>query len=251
MCGSADNLTDEHIISKTVRGQVPGVRQVWRTYLGRRSRAHQTLNVVLADAVCCKCNGGWMKSLEDDFVEFIGPQIRAEGRLALNPSACERVATWAVKTGLLLEIYHAALGLDNTFAPENNRRWLAEHVSPPPRSEVWIGQYDFRKGHLHWSQPGSLLAEVTGGPIVPVAYTSPFSIGFLVFYVFGHDLSITGPGDFASLNPPEWFREAFVKLWPRSDDLAFWPPYKRFDSDALVGLQSWIGARLPPPPASP
>jgi hypothetical protein len=251
MCGSSKDLTDEHVISKTVRRQVPGVKLVWRTYRGRRSRALQALHVVLKDAVCRTCNGGWMKELEDDFVALLGPQIRAEGGLALNPAASERAATWAVKTGLLLEIHHSGLGDSDTFAPTNNLRWLADHRSPPPGAEVWIGQYDFRGEHnVHWSQPLSLGADVgRDGLPVRVAYTSPFTIGALAFYVFGRDLLLgTNAGDFASLDPPNWFGEVFVKLWPRAGDLAFWPPPKHIALDALPGLQSWIATRLDPLP---
>lgn len=246
MCGSTDTLTDEHVISKTVRKQLPLLSLVRRIYQGRRSGGRQVLHVVLTKAVCKQCNGGWMAQLETDFVDLLGPQLRNEGAVRLNPSSAERVATWAVKTGLLLQLYSIALGGNNAWVSENNLRWLKDHVSPPPGAEVWMGRYNAENKQLHWSRPGCLIGK-DGNPI---SFINAFTVGYVVFYVFGSDEVVAGlPGfNLAALKPPPWFSEMVVQLWPGDGNDAVWPHRQSLRFDQLDRFAMWPMATVPPTP---
>jgi hypothetical protein len=251
MCGAVGNLTDEHIIAKTVRKQLPPLTGVRRTFQGRTSGQWQALHVVLNDSVCKTCNGGWMRDLENDFVALVGPQLRNEGATRLNPDAQERLATWAIKTGLLLQLYSIAIGGQNAYAPQDNLTWLKEHVSPPPGSEVWFGRYDAQNTKVHWSRPGCL----TGPEGTPVSYINAFTVGYIVFYVFGSDQQIVArrPGfNLASIKPPPWFSEIVVQTWPGNGDDAVWPHHKTLLFEQIDAFAMWPYARLPPtPPVDP
>lgn len=238
MCGSTEDLTDEHVISRTVRKQLANNALVIRHYDGRES-AKQVIHVVLDDAVCGNCNNSWMRELEDDFVSLLGPQIRAEGAVVLDPAQCERVATWAVKTALLLDVHHAGLGRARAGAPENNLRWLAEYKSPLPRCEVWMGAYDHlsHPHHPHWSQP----AVIYGDSGRPIAYTCPFTIGALIFYVVGEDLDVNIPD---SLEPPAWFCRVFARVWPTAETVG-WPHEAYLPTNDLGAVQAWLEDQIP------
>jgi hypothetical protein len=250
MCGCTDDLTDEHVISKTVRKQLPLVTGVRRIFQGRTSGQRQVLHVVLEKAVCQTCNNGWMRDLENDFVALLGPQLRNERAARLNPDAQERVATWAIKTALLLQLYSIALDGKNAYAPQDNLTWLVDHVSPPPGSEVWFGRHNARNRQLHWSRPGAMYWHDT----TPISYVNTFSVGYVVFYVLGNDVQIIAGRprlSVASLKPPPRFSQVVVQIWPGNGDDAVWPSRESLEFDELDTFTNWPVVRLGEPLTQP
>jgi len=248
MCGGPGPLTDEHVISKTVRRQMPLLSGVTRTFAGHTSRPQNVLHIVLRRAVCPNCNGGWMHQLEDDFVALVGPKIARPEEMVLDPAQQERVATWAIKTALLLEVWTCAQGR-GSYVPVDNLRWLASHQSPPAFAQVWMAGVDSRLKRLAWSQSG-FLAIATGER---VACLATFTVGHLGFQVFARDIEDPNhPGtarSLAPIDPPQEIRDATVCIWP-TVERALWPPGKTIlGLEALPNWAGWLTVLYASPPS--
>lgn len=165
MCDGPGPLTDEHVISKTVRKQVPAIGKIRQVFAGQIGRQMNVVHMVLTRAVCETCNGGWMRELEDDLVLNLGPQMSSARYVCLNPLQQERTATWAVKTALLFETY-ASIKNIGAYVPTDNLCWLAEHHSPPPGCSVRLATVDIGTGLPFWSRAGTV-ADSVGNPGLP------------------------------------------------------------------------------------
>lgn len=247
MCGGRGPLTDEHAISRTVRAQLPLLTKVVETFAGQSKSPVNVVHAVIDNCVCGPCNNEWMSKLETDFVRIMGSHIANPKITMFDPSEQERVATWAIKTALLLEIYVTALG-QGAYVPTDNLRWLAEHNSPPPGSRVWLAGVESQMKRAAWAQAGGLA--IGSGEFV--AYLATFSIGCVGFQVFGRNVVDSKTGDFARdlspLNPPEKLQQALVEFWPGNGDNACWPPSALINVDALPAVAAWPAATVPPPP---
>jgi len=141
-CGAVGSLSDEHVVPKWVRKvlQIRGpVRQFsGAAYVG----AAETLAIVFHE-VCVNCNTGWMESLETDARPVLGPLLlgAAPGMWrVLGPDKQAILATWAVKTSLLLALSKFR-GQDYGWIPVSTLRWLYRHHDarmPPPTARVWM-----------------------------------------------------------------------------------------------------------------
>ena len=139
-CGRSERLTSDHVISRAVRKELRLKPGVTRHYGDETRYTGDTLSVKVKP-VCAKCNGGWMSRLERDVVTFFGASFRGDEAVILDPDRQERLATWAIKTALLLEEYATSVpsATRRVRIPQDNLRWLAEHSSPPPGAKVWMG----------------------------------------------------------------------------------------------------------------
>lgn len=238
MCDGPGPLTDEHVISKTVRKQMPLLSNVTRTFAGHTSKPMNVLHIVLRKAVCSSCNGDWMRELEEDFVAIVGPRIAKPERVLLDPAEQERVSTWAIKTGLLLEVWTSAQGR-GSYVPTDNLRWLAAHHTPPAFAQVWMAGIHSQLRRLAWSQSG-FLAIASGEKVACVA---TFTVGHLGFQVFARDIEYPHkPGAvrrLAALEPPQSIRDATIAIWP-AVEAAVWPPNNTvLDLQALPQWAAW------------
>lgn len=98
------------------------------------ARRLDALSVVLP-RVCVRCNTGWMKQLEDRTAPVLGPMLLDPPLpVVLDPARQATLATWAVKTSLLLghgNFTHQQGG----WVPADNLTWLHLHGrfdQPPP-----------------------------------------------------------------------------------------------------------------------
>ena len=102
------------------------------TYVG----AAETLAIVFHE-VCVRCNTEWMESLERDASPVLGPLLlgAAPGMSrVLDPDQQAILATWAVKTSLLLTL-SSFRGQDYGWIPVSTLQWLYQHHDarmPPP-----------------------------------------------------------------------------------------------------------------------
>lgn len=250
MCDGPGPLTDEHIISKTVRKQMPLLSSVSRTFAGHTSKPMNVLHVVLRKAVCETCNHGWMRDLENDLVRIMGPCIANPERTTLNPLDQERIATWAIKTALLLEIWTAAQGR-GSYVPTDNLRWLATHNTPPAFAQVWMAGIHSDMKRLAWSQSG-FLALATEEKVACIA---TFTVGSLGFQVFARDIEDpNNPGTvrpFARLQPPQAVLDTTLNIWPGNANDVTWPRNDTVLSlDALPSWAKWPTTMFDPYPGS-
>jgi hypothetical protein len=226
-CGRSDTLTGDHVISRAVRRELRIKSNVVRHY-GDQTREMGDALSVIVKPVCVGCNGGWMSRLERDVVSFFGVAFRAAATVDLDPSRQERLATWAIKTALLLEVYTVRLPYPDrrAYVPEGCLRWLAGHSSPPPGAKVWLGFIDCGGQHFVWHHAGSVRSSVGQD----VAFLTTFSVGYALFQVYAED--VWDKLDRLSINPPPRYlgarRQYLARPAPRF-------PVATADEDPLGG----------------
>jgi hypothetical protein len=246
MCGGPGPLDKEHIISKTVRNQLPPAQKITYTFAGETSKPWNVLHCVLKRAVCKGCNAGWMRDLENDFVAIVSTRIAEPDLFTISPDECERLATWAIKTTLLLEIWTDAMG-QGSHSPEDNRRYLATHKTPPPRSKVWIAGIDYKQRYA-WSQ--SLGLFLPGR--IPKGCVATLTVGSFGFQVLMMDIEDGDHAElmskFAALEPPGIIPDVVARIWPRNDESTPWPPSNKLLAlEVLFDWATWPAKVFPLP----
>jgi hypothetical protein len=245
-CVSTDNPSKEDVIARWIRRslQIHGdVHEYTGTvHIGKL----ETLAVKLPE-VCEGCNSGWMSRLEERVIPVLKPLLLGtpRGRMyALDPSYQATLATWAVKTSLLLT-KRKYRGAENGWIPEDNLKWLYEHRDsdvPPPGACVWIGSLN-AEGRLPASAQAACITE-NGN--VPVAHCGTFSVGYVLFQVFCCERgnSVLSPENEEWLAPKELYRNSLLQIWPASASFR-WPPESVFKIDALPVVAGRLGEGLP------
>ncbi len=87
--------------------------------------------------VCERCNNGWMSELESQAKPYLEPMLRGHGR-ALHQAGIETLATWALKTSMMVEHLH---GAKRHVIPAEEYAYLFEHGEPSDRVRVWMATY--------------------------------------------------------------------------------------------------------------
>jgi hypothetical protein len=140
-CGSTSSPSREHVIPKWV-GRDLGIGAVSEERHGRTRRL-DALSIVLPQ-VCVICNTGWMNNLERRVRPVLAPMLLCAASslpVILNPGQQAMLATWAVKTSLLLT-YRAFRQQSGGWIPDDNLKWHYHHRHsdmPPPGARVWLG----------------------------------------------------------------------------------------------------------------
>ncbi|MEA2442522.1 MAG: hypothetical protein QOH76_3946 [Thermoleophilaceae bacterium] len=156
---------------------------------------------------CIACNGGWMSDLEQQVAPILTPLIRG-GAGTLDPVAQHLVATWAVKTMLMLRL--VVSDRDDAELDPGMYRWLRDHRAPPPAEQVWVSTY---AGEGQWPISFHYYAITIARPDEPfpeqpTGHGAALSVGHLAFGLAGHRLA-DGPAATPSL-PAQTLRP----LWP-------------------------------------
>lgn len=161
--------------------------------------------------------------------------------LVIEKSSQATIATWAVKTALLLNI---RLHGDSEFGriASDNLRWLYDYRdedTPPPGCKVWIAGVDAQNIQAAWSQAATLFAD----PKKPQAYFATFAIGYLVLQVLGRS-TVEADRDQAdpvsAVTPHGLVGRNLIHVWPATSTIS-WPPPNFFRREALQWLASWPG----------
>jgi hypothetical protein len=185
-CGERNLLTREHADPAWVYRQL-GIEGVPAQLLvNNRIVGDADVLGVTIYALCRECNWTW--SIPEQRVrKWLGKSMRDWSVPSeLGPGQRRLVATWAVKTALMLEL---ALRYWRTpsFSPHSHFCWLYERrdsLEPPLGCRVWIFGND-RDARTPTTCVAMVLALPTGHP--PTAYLATFTIGFMGFQVFGPD----------------------------------------------------------------
>lgn len=245
-CGKLGRYSREHVIPVWVRTQVFTTGTSKLLQGDTQVRSDETLTLTVTDAVCAECNTGWMKRLGERVIPDASHGM-AGNVIVLTPARARVLATWAVERALLFEL---ALREHRKpfFAPASNFRWLYEHredPTPPPGAQVFMAYLDGdaeQKILVAWNATGSWPA--TDELVEPQGYIASFSIGHLLFSVFGQDfrepdhLARDG-GPLGSLELPARYGGYLVPLWPDPDELTTWPPRNALTRDDLHGYAAW------------
>lgn len=237
-CGRTGSLSTDHVVPKWLRKALvisgPVKEYSGVTYVG----AAETLAVVFHE-ICRTCNSGWLSALETATRPVLEPLLlgAAPGAVRrLDPGQQAFLATWAVKTALLLALGKFR-GTSHGWVPLTTVQWLYDHRGlrmPPPGTRVWMG--GLNTTDVPASVQAATLYDVAQ---VPVAQCVTFSVGCVLFQVFATeqkdaDLS---PENEAWLAPFGPHATALLQIAPSSSPIC-WPPTAVFgvsDLQALAG----------------
>jgi hypothetical protein len=177
--------------------------------------------------VCSTCNNGWMSLLETDVQPSLTPMMTTGVSASLTPEMRLKLATWAVKTTLVLDQLTPA----KRAVPDSEYLFFYQRQAPLPYHEVLIGRIDPSVNNLVVSTIQSkiqMLDDITDTPTVRYLrrgaelgqwlYVFTFSIGFVVFQVLGHNFPRA-----IHVRRPELFNQTMETLWPGLLTIT-WPP---------------------------
>ena len=160
----------------------------------------QQVRVVYQD-----CNSTWMSRLEAGVKKMLGPMIKRGQATKLTLEYQRLLATWAVKTALIMEQIQIA----EQGVPDSEYHRFYSIQEPPNGYEVWIAHRTLRSSG---STERALLAAARK-TVVPICTTSlnatrevqrtqltgrkafgvTFVIGRVAFQIFGHNAPNGGP----------------------------------------------------------
>lgn len=245
-CGTAGSLSTEHVVPKWVRKILQPNQPVLEFRGDTRVAASETLAIVFHE-VCVNCNTGWMETLEQATRPILCPLLlgAAPGTWrVLDPDQQAILATWAVKTSLLL-VLSKFRDQDHGWIPISTLQWLWHHHGrrmPPPGTRVWIG------GLSTADTPASVQAAcLYDAAQRPAASCVTFSTGCVLFQVFAAeqkdaDLSLATDAWLAPAHP---YRTALLQIAPSRAPLR-WPPYVVFTDANRQNLAGRLGQGFVP-----
>lgn len=231
-CGGAGRQSKEHAVPQWFAKLKPETASV------RVEGEHRNLRKwdIVTDEVdikvggcCIDCNTGWMSQLEDEAKPFLLPLL-AGNEIELTPDSQETIATWAVKTCMVLEFSGAASRVK--FFTQNEREALGRERRIPSSTAVFLagyrGRHAFRASEcpLVFSEAGHKFdgysATMVFGALVLQVFTFRSSPGERVFQISGS------------------FENTEIQIWPTRDVL-IWPPEVVFDDDGIDDYSNrWV-----------
>jgi len=242
-CQRERRFTTEHVIPRWVRKVVnTGPVEITDRQTGDRFRYDQTLTLVVNDAVCVECNGGWLRLLGERVKPDVSSAILG-GPVAMTSIGARALATWAAERALLFELALRDAGIAK-YAPESCLRWIHTHrddPTPPPGTQIWMAYLDATTALPAWSITGSW----PEGLEQPEGYISTFSLGCVVFLAFGQDFRESdhhAPDGRAlgRLELPGRFGGYVVPIWPDPEELIVWPPAFGLSMDDLTEVANLL-----------
>ena len=254
-CGSFGPLTDEDVVPRwlpKLLGLTGRPAVMTTESLGKSAtvvRRDQRMKLTLR-AVCRRCNNTWMSVLESRFKGICGPAIVGRKSMVLAPPEQRLVATWAVKTALLMELAYRFLG-EHAYAPPSNLAYLYARrgQKPPPGADtrVWIGALGPGWRDV-WHQASAFIpAGDEAQPSDRVGwYLATVAVGHVVLHVFGRDIQpdVSGRASAARNHPawslPDQWTQHLLPVWPVISDHVHWPPPRVIPQDDLLVLHPQV-----------
>jgi hypothetical protein len=254
-CGTLNGkLTCEHVIPKwarrsfDIKGSVTVDAREEGLSQRRRVGSMQALNITLDDAICVECNGVWLSRLERAVKPILAPMAVSAMPATLSPGSQQLLATWAVKTVLLLELafrqmYPASRPVEGYHASQPEFAWLRASTKPPPRSLVWLGCWDCQQATpVRYAPAGAPLPTRDGSRIE--GHFATFTLGYAAFQVFTVDYVAADQHQGSAWNDHALasLAQALTRIWPLLGQQEIsWPP-QAFAAPAWDRLVTWDGA---------
>jgi hypothetical protein len=226
-CGfcRATYVTDEHVWPRWISRQLGGHDGFT---MSSPHGPRRTRSLDITASVCVTCNNRWLSVLERDIQPILGPLIDGKER-TLVPHEQRLLATWAVKTALMLD-----LGSGTPLIPTGFYYDLRLRRCPLPGQVVWLGAYRDSQ-YAVWASHQPLHVGIsTSEP--PNAYVSTFTAFRAVFQVVGH---LTRGN--MHVDDRRLLAAALARIWPPRDEPIDWPPQKlAFGDESLAELAQSI-----------
>lgn len=236
-CGGSGTLTNEHVLPRWLFKELVPPTADDKTYSVWKDRRVQEMKGfdLRYRGVCATCNHGWMHDLEAAFRSVMlsavtGKAIHPGEELTLDQPAQVVVATWGLKTWLLLEL---ALKHVRNGAVESRdlMRYMCERRQPPEQIQVFISLKE-----SDWGDPARLMTVgIPRPPDDPIAVMALFAIGFLAFYFYVPAI-IDGTAQAAPLEVRGDLSQALSQIWPLQASTIRWPPLRWLSREAVEGI---------------
>jgi hypothetical protein len=230
-CGGRP-LTREHVFPKWLTDVLPA-QDLFRgqdqyRILSRpdKTPAHLALphrevrepfNAATARAVCANCNSGWMNAIEDSARPTLSRLIRGDST-ELASADVEAVATWTVKTALMVQL----TSVEGIAAFGQVYRNFFTDRRPPASAVVWAAATGAEDWALRAETVSALIATDEDSVTVadPVNTTSAtLGLGLLLLHtVLTARPSVSYP-PLSAIHPG-----AIVRLWPNPVAVTLPPP---------------------------
>jgi hypothetical protein len=229
-CCMTGSLSTEHVVPRWLRKALQ-IREPVREFAGATYVGKAENLAIVFHEVCDICNKTWMGALEAAARPVLEPLLlgaAAGDWRVLGPDQQAILATWAVKTGLLLALSKFR-GKDNGWIPADTLQWLYHHhdlVMPPPGCRVWMG------GLMTTDVPASVQAAcLYDGDRNPAAQCVTFSVGCVLFQVFAPMLADAdiSPDTETWLAPAGAYQSVLLQIAPSGSPLR-WPPRAVIDA---------------------
>ena len=184
--------------------------QPWLTY-----RLDQRVRMA-----CETCNNGWMSDLENTVRPIITPMILGHARVLLTLRDQIAIATWAVKTAMVVEFLEKPH--TRYFTQAERHSLMIDAV--PSRSmgaHVWLGRYGSKNDGVHG------LSATMAHPSSR-AHISTFAVGQFAVQILV-ERSAIGQRDRLAVRPGPW-EQMLSEIWPpppileTRGGLLAWPP---------------------------
>jgi hypothetical protein len=130
-CDAAD-ASDEHVFAEWIS------KELARCPLMRETD-HGPLPITSIDLtapVCTRCNNRWLSVLEKDAQRILAPMIHRPDTVTLTTEDQRLLATWAVKTAMMLDLASA-----EPVIPAGFYHAFRQARAPLPGNWVWLGAY--------------------------------------------------------------------------------------------------------------
>jgi len=135
-------LTDEHVWAQWVSGEL-SVYGGFVTQAEHGPRIRLKIDVIAP--VCDSCNTGWLSVLENDVKPILAPMLHGRGSVSLSVDDQRLLATWAVKTALMIDLSGGSPIIPAGFYQEFRLR-----REPHEAQVVWLGAYSGSQ-HAIWA----------------------------------------------------------------------------------------------------
>jgi hypothetical protein len=265
-CDSARPFNREHIIGKQVAkafGMPFPVPMKWGeverhtgAMIERGERMEDGLEIVLEERVCERCNGQWMRKLDEKMLKFMWSTLRHEKRVQLNAGNQATLAQWAVKVGPLLALWfhdetlqYPELGHRGASdVPTDNFLAVGRRMKPADRTRIWVAAIDATVPISEFFAVASPIYSPDDQPErIPRGYYSLFHLRRMLFFVSGWEVAYPGNvGDWPNPEPIVRDPRAMSRISPLSERVVEWPPPARLESNDLDKLIAGQPDRIQP-----
>jgi hypothetical protein len=226
-CGSPPT-TDEHVWAKWISDELRrnGSFLIQSDHGPRRQ---PSINITVP--VCATCNNRWLSVLENDVRPVLAPLVRGERMRLLSVEDQRLLATWGVKTALLLD-----LSTGSPVVPAGFFHDFRLRRCPLESHFVWLGAYGGSNRAVWASHRGLQLGASPGEP--PLGFVTTFTAFRVIFQVVGQ--FATGG---ATIQDDRLWSAGLHQIWPVGNEPIKWPRGRlAFDDDALVELdRTFVG----------
>lgn len=231
----------EHLWAAWIHKRLPKKEPIRITF-PNRSVATSKNPEIKVKTVCGVCNNGWMSHLEAACVPLIG-NLMQDISLPLDTSQQVLLATWAVKTAMVLDSTNTRER--STFYTKSECEQLRLTSAIPAHTRVWIGRSALNGLHADGTEVA--LNGPDGASKIATGNASTFIVGHLALQVFAVHSLPEHKGKYADSvfdsvqsGPGPW-NQLLVQIWPAHTRTVTWPPPLTFTG---TGTRYHIGQLL-------